>query len=167
MGAFHGRKASDLHGLASSERALRSVFGEARETFAGRMLLPLQTWKFDPLARDLLRHHQRCLLLRGRKGDTMRAFLILTEREPKIVAMARDEASESRLVEVLTQAGIDQFVAHEIAVDALRENYGLQFEVIEEEVRNGKGLRVLDSNGRRVWAQVQLADIGPAVAYGF
>ena len=97
----------------------------------------------------------------------MRAYLVFTEREPKIVAMARDEASENRLVEDLAQAGIDSFVAHEIEVDGLREIYGLQFEVIEEEVRNGKGLRVLDSNGRHILAQVQLADIGPAVAYVF
>ena len=97
----------------------------------------------------------------------MRAYLVFTEREPKIVATARDGASESRLVEDLAQAGIDQFVAHEIAVDGLREIYGLRFEVIEDEVRNGKGLRVLDSNGRHALAQLQLTDIGPAVAYGF
>jgi hypothetical protein len=97
----------------------------------------------------------------------MRAFLVFTEREPKIVAMSRDEATEGRLAEDLAQAGVGQFVAHEIAVERLREMYGLQFEMIEAEVRNGKGLRVLDSNGRHVLAQVQLADIGPAVAYGF
>jgi DNA polymerase IIIc chi subunit len=97
----------------------------------------------------------------------MRAFLVFTEREPKIVALARDEASKGRLAEDLAQAGINQFVAHEIAVDRLRENYGVQFEVIEAEVRNGRGLRVLDSSGRSVLAQVQLADIGPVIAYSF
>ena len=97
----------------------------------------------------------------------MRAFLVLTEREPKIVAMARSEVPERRLVAAMAQAGIDQFVAHEIAIDGLRESYGLQFEAIEAEVRIGKGLRVLDSKGDHVLAQVQLAQIGPAVAYGF
>jgi len=127
----------------------------------------LQSSGFDPLAGDLLRHDARCLLLRGRKGDTVRAFLVLTEREPKIVAMARGEASGGRLAEVLARLGIDQFVAHEIAVDSLRENYGVQFEVIEAELHDGKSLRVLDSNGRHVMAQVQLGDVGPAVGYGF
>lgn len=97
----------------------------------------------------------------------MRAFLVFTESEPKIVAMARGEGSSGRLADVLARLGIDQFVAHEIAVDSLREHYGVQFEVIEAELRDGKSLRVLDSNGRHVMAQVRLADIGPAVGYGF
>jgi len=95
----------------------------------------------------------------------MKAFLILTEGEPRIVAIPRGMVTEGHLAENLSKAGIDRCIAYEVSVDSLREVYGVPFEVIEMDVRSGKGLRVLDSNGCHVLGHVQLADLGPGIAY--
>jgi hypothetical protein len=162
------RKASDLHGFGVEPARSSLVSRGSSRNGHRKDAVAAAIQKTCPIGKRLALVIVDSAFSRGgRKGNTMKAYLVFTAREPKIVAMARDEASENRLVEDLAQAGIDSFVAHEIEVDGLREIYGLQFEVIEEEVRNGKGLRVLDSNGRHILAQVQLADIGPAVAHGF
>jgi hypothetical protein len=95
----------------------------------------------------------------------MRAFLVLTEAEPKIVVPPREIVADCRLAENLSQAGVDRFRAHEIAVDRLRETPGVPFEVIETDVKNGKGLRVLESNGRHLLARVQLTELGLVFAH--
>lgn len=92
-------------------------------------------------------------------------LLVFTEAKPLIVAAPKEAVTNGTLLDGLSRVGIHRFIAHEIAVDRLREIYGVPFEVIETDVKNGKGLRVLDSNGRHVLAHVQLADLGPGVAH--
>jgi hypothetical protein len=96
----------------------------------------------------------------------MTAFLVLTEAEPILVMAPRAEVEGNSLVNDLSRVGIKRFIAHEVAVDELREAYGRTFEVIEADVKSGKGLRVLDSNGDQALSHVQLAHLGPAVAHG-
>lgn len=96
----------------------------------------------------------------------MRTFLIVTEAEPLIIAAPKEAVTDGRLVESLSRVGIDRFIAHEIAVDGLREVYGVPFEVIETEIKNGKDAQVLDSNGNHVLARIQFADLGPGIPHG-
>ena len=96
----------------------------------------------------------------------MRTFLIVTEAEPLIIAAPKEAVTDGRLVESLSRVGIDRFIAHEIAVDGLREVYGVPFEVIETEIKNGKDAQVLDSNGNHVFARVRFADLGPGFQVG-
>jgi hypothetical protein len=97
----------------------------------------------------------------------MTAFLVFTEVEPLIVAVRREAGSNDHLAEGLSRVGINRFIAHEVSVDRLRELYGVTFEVIETDVKNGKGIRVLDSNGHHALAHVQFADLGPSIAHNF
>ena len=101
------------------------------------------------------------------KGHEMRAFLVLNETQPRIVATPRRSLSQRRLASSLSRVGIDRFIAHEIAVERLREVYGMTFEVIEAEIRSGKDFQVLDSNGHHVLAQIRRTDLGPARAHNF
>ena len=96
----------------------------------------------------------------------MTAFLVFTEAEPILIMAPRAEVEGGCLVEDLSRVGINRFIAHEVAVDKLREAYGRRFEVIEADVKNGKGLRVLDSNGRHALSHIQLANLGPGIAHG-
>ena len=101
------------------------------------------------------------------KGDDMKAFLVLTEAQPRIVATPKWPRSPRQLAASLSELGIDRFIAHEVDVERLREIYGFPFDVIEEEIRNGKDFQVLDSNGHNVLSQIQRADLGPGIAHNF
>lgn len=97
----------------------------------------------------------------------MTAFLVFTEAEPLIVAAPKETVTNDHLAEGLSRVGINRFIAHEVSVDRLRELYGVTLEVIETDVKNGKGIRVLESNGHHALAHVQFADLGPSVAHNF
>jgi len=95
----------------------------------------------------------------------MTAFLVFTEGEPLIVATSEKAAADGRLVKNLSRKGIDKFIAHEIAVDQLRDAYGVPFEVVEADIAGGRDLRVLDSKGSHAFANVRFADLGKCVRY--
>jgi len=97
----------------------------------------------------------------------MKAFLVLTEAQPRIVATPKWSRSQRRLVASLSKVGIDRFIAHEVDIERLREIYGFPFDVIEDEIRRGKDFQVLDSNGLNVLAQIRRSDLGPGIAHDF
>jgi hypothetical protein len=90
----------------------------------------------------------------------MTAFLVFTESEPFIVMTSRDAAADGRFEAGLLARGHGKFIAHELRLDSLRPRYGVPFEVIEAEVKGGKEIRVLDSNGRHALDNVSFADLG-------
>ena len=96
----------------------------------------------------------------------MTAFLVFSENEPMIVLTPRKEFVGGRLPDLLERIGFDRFIAHEIELDQLRKTYGVRFEVIEADVKSGKALRVLDTNGHHVFSRVKLDDLGPALTHG-
>jgi hypothetical protein len=100
----------------------------------------------------------------GEEGH-MTAFLVLTEWEPFIVMASRAAISDGRFVESLTERGFDRFIAHEVGLDRLRKRYGVPFEVIEDDVKHGKEVRVLDAIGSRVFESIQLADLGACIQH--
>jgi hypothetical protein len=93
----------------------------------------------------------------------MTAFLLFTESEPRIVMASRTMVREGRLPGELRDRGIGKFIAHELPVEGLRARYGIAFEVIEDDVRRGKELRFLDSNGGHVFDTVTFADLGATI----
>ena len=95
----------------------------------------------------------------------MTAFLVFTGGEPLIVALSKEAVSDGRLVESLSQKGIDKFIAHEIDADRLRKTYGVPFEVIEADIMDGRDLRVLDSKGSHAFENVRFADLGRCIRY--
>ena len=101
------------------------------------------------------------------KGHEMKAFLVLTEAQPRIIATPKEPRSQRHLVSSLSKVGIDRFIAHEVDIERLREIYGFPFDVIEKEIRKGKDFQVVDSNGQKVLAQIRRADLGPSIAHNF
>jgi hypothetical protein len=96
----------------------------------------------------------------------MTAFLVFTDFEPLLVMAPRTAAVDGRLVRGLGEKGIQRFIAHEIPLDDLKVRYGVPFEVVESDVRRGGDVRVLDSKGSHVLANVRLADLGPPIESG-
>lgn len=98
-------------------------------------------------------------------GMAMKAFIVFTEAEPVLVMTSRAAASNGRLEDGLTAIGFRNFIAHEVPVDGLKERYGIPFEVIESEVREGRDLRVLDSKGSHVFENIRFADLGTCIRH--
>jgi len=95
----------------------------------------------------------------------MTAFLVFADSDPILVMTSRAAAADGRLIEGLASIGLVKFIAHEVPLDGLREKYGMPFEVIESDVRNGRDFRVLDSKGSHVLANIRLADLGEHIRY--
>lgn len=95
----------------------------------------------------------------------MKAYLVFSESEPIVVMASRQAVREGRLAARLARMGHDRFIAHEVPLDGLRRRYGLPFEVIASDIRNGKPIRVLDSNGRHVFESVPLGELGPEIRH--
>jgi hypothetical protein len=93
----------------------------------------------------------------------MTGLLICTETQPLLVMASRAVVSDGRLVEGLRNRGIVKFMAHEVPLDHLRQEYGLAFELIEADLRKGEEMRVLDSKGSHVFAKVDLTNLGQCV----
>jgi hypothetical protein len=93
----------------------------------------------------------------------MTGYLVFTEWEPLIVVASKSMVREGRLANELRDRGIDKFIAHEVPVERLRENYGVPFEVIETDLRDGKRIRFLDSNGSHVFDTVRFTELGRTI----
>jgi len=89
----------------------------------------------------------------------MNAFLVFTETEPLLVMAFRTAESNGRLADRLVDRGIHKFIAHEVPLEYLRNEYGVAFEIIEADIRSGEDIRVLGANGSRVFTWVRLADL--------
>jgi len=93
----------------------------------------------------------------------MTAYLVLTENEPIIVVLPKRAADEGTAVRHLADAGGERFIAYEVDVDDLRTQYGFPFEIIEDDIRNGKEFRILDAIGHHVFDCICLSRLGPCV----
>jgi hypothetical protein len=95
----------------------------------------------------------------------MIAYLVFTSWEPFLVMTSRDAVHDGRLVEGLGRMGFEKFIAREVPIDSLRARYGVPFEVIEKEVKEGKDVRVLDYKGEHVFKNVLLDDLGTCIRH--
>lgn len=95
----------------------------------------------------------------------MTALLVFVECEPFIVMTSRAAVDDGRLAEVLTRRGFPKFIAHEVPLEKLRLRYGVPFEVIEADVREGNDVRVLDFNGNHIFEKLSLTDLGECIRH--
>jgi hypothetical protein len=96
----------------------------------------------------------------------MRAFIIFSGTGPILILTTYPSLDDDKLLERLHHKGIAKFIAYEVAVDRVREVYGLPFEVIAGELKDEADLRVLDFNGHHIFSSFSLAELGGAVKVG-
>jgi hypothetical protein len=95
----------------------------------------------------------------GREG-IMTGYLVLTETEPMIVVMPKGASVDGTSARRLADASGDRFVAFEVDISELHNQYGVPFEVVEADIRNGRDFRVLDAVGRRVFQRIRFSRLG-------
>jgi hypothetical protein len=91
----------------------------------------------------------------------MKAFVIFSSREP-ILVVTRHAIRDEVNLNQLSRIGIQKFIAREVPIPQLRRLYGRQFDVIEEAIRKGNDLRVLDFSGHRIFQNLPFSELGPA-----
>ncbi len=94
----------------------------------------------------------------------MTAYLVFTAAGPVLVVSSCSSIMDERVVGFLRRRGFARFLAYEVPLECVRRAYGEPFEVIAAELATGMAARVLDYDGRHIFASVPLADLGRTYA---
>lgn len=95
----------------------------------------------------------------------MKAIMLLTGDGALMVLTSYGSPTDTGLLSKLEAKGIDKFIAHEIALDLVKQRYGHHFTVVEHDLHESDDLRILDYSGGRVFKLFRFAELGPAIAY--
>jgi predicted ABC-type ATPase len=95
-----------------------------------------------------------------------RAYLIFTGTGPILILSTYPELTDERLVAKLRYKGIDKFIAHEVALDAVRARYEHSFENVAADLESAEDIRVLDFNGHQIMANFSLDELGEPIKVG-
>jgi len=91
----------------------------------------------------------------------MKAYVIFSSSEPMLV-VTRQTIRNEAVLNQLGRVGIGKFIAREVPVTHLRDQYGRQFDVIEEAIQKGSDLRVFDFSGHRIFQNLPFSEFGSA-----
>jgi len=91
----------------------------------------------------------------------MKAYVVFSSSEPVLV-LTRHAIQSRPALEELHRIGCEKFIAREVPLHGLQNLYGQQYDVIENALRKGCDLRVLDYSGRRIFRHFPFSELGPA-----
>jgi hypothetical protein len=113
---------------------------------------------------NLARHPRPPRHVNGRRRR-VRAYLVLTERGPILVLSSFADLGDPASTEMLARKGIVKFIAYNLPLRRVEECYGVTFEVIAMELANQEAVRVLDFDGRRIFASFSISRLGDPLCY--
>ncbi len=96
----------------------------------------------------------------------MRAYILFSGTGPLLVLTTYPEVTDPRLLARLSHKGIAKFIAYEVALGRVREQYGVPFEVVAADLEGVEDVRVLDFNGHHIFACFSLAELAGPVTVG-
>lgn len=90
----------------------------------------------------------------------MKTYVLFSPKEPVLIVTRQTIRTEAVLNQ-LARVGIHKFIAREVPVSYVRNQYGQQFDIIQEALQKGGDLRVLDFNGHRIFRNLPFSELGP------
>jgi hypothetical protein len=96
----------------------------------------------------------------------VRAFIVFSGAGPILVLTSYTCLTDPRALDRFRHQGISKFLAYEVAVDRVREQYGVPFEVMATKLDQVEDVRVLDFNGHNIFANFSLTELGEPVRHG-
>ncbi len=90
----------------------------------------------------------------------MKAYVVFSSREPLLV-VTRQAIYCSEVLSRLRRVGYSKFIAREVPIEHVHQQYGRRFEIVESALHEGDDLRVLDYSGERVFRSLPFSDYGP------
>jgi hypothetical protein len=89
--------------------------------------------------------------LSSRVGEQdMKAGIIFTGTGPIVVLTSCESLDDPRLIQRLNEKGIKKFIAYELPIDKVRQQYGLHYSVTLADRAQTDVLRVVDYDGERI-----------------
>jgi hypothetical protein len=79
----------------------------------------------------------------------MKAYMLMTKSGPIVVLTSHTSILDTFLLEKLADKGIEKFIAYEIPIGLVEQQYGAHFTVVRGDLRQTDDLRVLDEDGER------------------
>jgi hypothetical protein len=96
----------------------------------------------------------------------MRAFILFTGTGPILILTTFGGLGDPRLLAKLGHKGTSKFLAFELPVGRVHEQYGVPFEVIAADLERGEDVRVLDFNGHHIFSCFSFSELGEPTAVG-
>jgi hypothetical protein len=96
----------------------------------------------------------------------MRAYLLFTGTGPILVLTTFPEITDPRLLAKLGHKGIAKFLAYDLPVERVHEQYGVPFEVVASDLEQSEDVRVLDFNGHHIFSCFSFAELGEPITHG-
>lgn len=93
----------------------------------------------------------------------MNAGIIFTGTGPILILTSYESLSDPNLVQKLAAKGIKKYIAYQVAENAVKEKYGMQFKTILGDLNQTDDLRVLDYDGHHIFLNFSLSELGEPV----
>ncbi len=91
----------------------------------------------------------------------MKAGIIFTGTGPILILTSYKSFDDPSFVRKLSTKGIKKFIAYELPVEKVKEQYQDQFTLIMQDLSKSDDLRVLDYNGHHVFTSFSFSELGP------
>ncbi len=89
--------------------------------------------------------------------------MIFTGTGPILILTSFESLDDSRLVQLLRIKGVTKYIAYEIPVDKVKEQYGQHYHVVMGDRGQTDELRVVDHDGQRVFYNFGLDRLGEPI----
>lgn len=90
----------------------------------------------------------------------MKAGVFVTGSGPILILTSHDSLDDPQLGRKLAAKGIEKYIAFEVSTDAVRDRYGRHYEVVMNDLKQEDDLRVMDFDGRRIFAKFSFKEMG-------
>ncbi len=77
----------------------------------------------------------------------MKTYLLMTGSGPIVVLTSHASMLDIAVIAMLSEKGIDKFIAYEVPITLAEQRYGMHFSVVKGDLRETDDLRVLDEDG--------------------
>lgn len=99
------------------------------------------------------------------RSEMMKAGIFFTGSGPIVIVTSHDSFNDEDFVEKFTEKGLDKFIAYEVPIEEVKKKYGQHFSVIMNDLHQTDDLRVMDHDGRRVFKNFDLKNLGAPMFY--
>lgn len=95
----------------------------------------------------------------------MKAGIITAGSGAILIVTDCDSFDDPNLVTALRQKGFDKYVEFEVPLDLVKRQYGQHYSVIMADRKQTDVLRVVDTDGQRVFRNFPLSVFGPPLCH--